>query len=193
MLIVVLGNKNIKPKSLVAYWSNTGNTEKVAKTIWKTLQRENLAADLVDLKRGWVGDFLEYDLVFFGAPSHMWLPPEQVLSFVKRKMRHYNSIGSIKLCAPKVARKLAVVFCTYSGPHTGINEAIPVNKYLGQFFEHIGFEVVGEWYVVGEFHGNKERSTQGKLGDIRGRPNKEDLAQIETDVSQVVKFMQDSG
>ena len=78
------------------------------------------------------------------------------------------------------------MFCTYSGPHTGINEAIPVGKYMGQFFEHLGFEVAREWYIVGEFHGREDHSTMGKLGDIRGRPNEQDLAGVESDVSELV-------
>ena len=74
--------------------------------------------------------------------------------------------------------KHALIFCTYSGPHTGIDEATPAGKYAGQFFEHLGITVLDEWYVVGEFHGSEERSTLGRLGDIRGRPNEQDLARV---------------
>ena len=70
------------------------------------------------------------------------------------------------------------MFITYSGPHTGIAEATTAGKYLGQFFELLGFAVLGEWYVVGEFHGNAAASTSGRLGDIRGRPDAADLAEI---------------
>ncbi len=80
----------------------------------------------------------------------------------------------------KIAGKTAVVFCTYSGPHTGIKEVTPVGDYLGQFFEHIGFDVAAKWYVVGEFNGREDYSTKGKLGDVRGRPNQQDLSQVET-------------
>ena len=101
-------------------------------------------------------------------------------------MKHHRDRGDIKPGAPRVPGKRAVVFVTYSGPHTGIAEAIPVGKYLGQFFEHIGFEVVDEWYCVGEFHGRLNLSTMGRLGDIRGRPNAEDLARIEHDTTALV-------
>ena len=83
-----------------------------------------------------------------------------------------------------------LIFCTYSGPHTGINEAIPAGKYAGQFFEHLGFTVLDEWYIVGEFHGNERASTMGRLGDIRGRPNQQDLAQVQRDVSELVQSIQ---
>jgi hypothetical protein len=42
------------------------------------------------------------------------------------------------------------------------------------------------WYIVGEFHGNHEASTQGRLGDIRGLPNEEDLGKIKRDAIEMV-------
>jgi hypothetical protein len=56
--------------------------------------------------------------------------------------------------------------------------------------EHIGFGVPAEWYVVGEYHGNLELSTKGRLGDVRGRPNQQDLEdvrkQVRTFLAQLV-------
>jgi hypothetical protein len=89
--------------------------------------------------------------------------------------------------APKLPGKHALIFCTYSGPHTGMREAVPPVLYAGQFFEHLGFTIVGEWYVVGEFHGSLEASTRGRLGDIRGRPNQEDLHNVKHDAIQLVQ------
>jgi hypothetical protein len=71
------------------------------------------------------------------------------------------------------------VFCTYSGPHTGIREAVPAGRYIGQFFEHLGFLVVDEWYVLSEFHGSEENSTLGRMGNIKGLPSEQDLKRIE--------------
>jgi hypothetical protein len=42
---------------------------------------------------------------------------------------------------------------------------------------------------VGEVHGSEEASTKGRLGDIRGRPNEQDLAQVKTDVHQLVMYL----
>jgi hypothetical protein len=67
------------------------------------------------------------------------------------------------------------MFCTYSEQHTGLREATPVGLYMGQFFEHIGFTVLDEWYVLSEFHGSEERSTKSRIGDIRGKPTEEEL------------------
>jgi hypothetical protein len=98
--------------------------------------------------------------------------------FLQKKFIQYREQGKVKLSAPNVAGKNALVFCTYSGPHTGIDEAVPAGKYVGQFFEHLGFNVIDEWYVLSEFHGSEENSTKGKMGNIKGKPNNEDLRKI---------------
>jgi hypothetical protein len=58
---------------------------------------------------------------------------------------------------------------------------------MGQYFEHLGFTIVGEWYTVGEFNGLEEESIKGKLGNIKGRPNEEDLLDIENRVREVLR------
>jgi len=62
-----------------------------------------------------------------------------------KKFDDYRKQEKIKTGAPKVPGKNVLIFCTYSGPHTGLREATPVGKYVGQFFEHIGFTVLDEW------------------------------------------------
>lgn len=57
--------------------------------------------------------------------------------------------------------------------------------YMGQFFEHIGFTVLDEWYILSEFVGNPERSTKGRMGDIRGKPTKEKLQKIRMDAEKL--------
>ena len=49
-----------------------------------------------------------------------------------------------------------------------------------------GFEVAAEWYVIGEWHSDEKNSTMGRLGDIRGRPNQDDLAKVKSDVKKLV-------
>ena len=174
-------------QALIIFWSGTGNTEKVARTIQAALEHRDVKVNTLKVEDAKDTELYDYDLVFLGAPSYMWQPPEPVQQFIKAKMKLHGDRGDIKLGAPKIPGKRAVVFCTYSGPHTGLREATPVCQYMGQFFEHLGFDLAAEWYVVGEFHGRKDRSTQGRLGDIRGRPNAEDLGQVESDVSQLIE------
>jgi len=131
-------------------------------------------------------DYFDYDLVCVGCPSINWNPPKQVTTFLLKKFDEYTEQEKIRTAAPKVPGKNALIFCTYSGPHTGLNEATPVGKYVGQFFEHLGFTVLDEWYVLSEFHGSEERSTKGRMGDIRGKPTKEELQKIMVDAKKLV-------
>jgi hypothetical protein len=174
-------------KALIVYWSATGNTKLVAETIHNALESAGVNSTLKRMEEAGDEDLYVYNLVFVGAPTYRWQAPEPVQGYVNKKMGYHRKRGDVKLGAPKVPGKRAVVFVTYSGPHTGINEAIPVGKYLGQFLEHLGFDLAGEWYVVGEFHHFEDRSTQGRLGDIRGRPNQEDLDNIVSDVNELLK------
>ncbi len=58
---------------------------------------------------------------------------------------------------------------------------------MTQFFEHLRFLVLEEWYVVGEFINNELLSTKGTLGDIRGRPDEKDLLNIESQVKNLLQ------
>jgi flavodoxin len=174
-------------KALIIYWSGTGNTKQVAETIHDTLKNGGVDSTLKRVEEAKDEDLYGYDLIFIGAPSHMWQPPAPVQEFIRGKMDYYVERGDIKPCAPRLPGKKGVVFVTYSGPHTGQNEAIPVGKFLGQFIEHLGFEPAGEWYTIGEFHGREEFSTKGRMGDIRGRPNQQDLNNIKRNVKRLLK------
>ena len=185
-------DKESQLNALIIYFSATGNTENVAKAIWETLKEEKVEVNLLKIQDAAEEELYDYDLVFLGTPSHSFLPAQPVMRFISDKMKLHRKRGDIKLCAPKIPGKYAVVFCTYSGPHTGINEAIPVGKYMGQFFEHIGFKIAAEWYIIGEFHGSEENSTIGRLGNIKGRPNKQDLAKVRRDVLDLIKSISSS-
>ena len=172
-------------RALVLYWSNTGNTKKVASAIKEGLEDAGVNVSLKRTTEADDIDYFNYDLVCVGAPSINWHPPKQVTELLLKKFKEYEKQGKIKTGAPKVPRKHALIFCTYSGPHTGLREAMPVGLYMGQFFEHIGFTVVDEWYVLSEFVGNEERSTKGRMGDIRGKPTEEELQKIRMDAKKL--------
>jgi multimeric flavodoxin WrbA len=172
-------------KAAIIYWSKTGNTEKVALAIREGFEAAGSQVMLMRVEEAKDIDFYDYDLICVGFPSYQWHPPGSMDVFLKTKFSEYREKGFVKTNAPNVSGKNALIFCTYSGPHTGINEAIPGGKYAGQFFEHLGFTVLDEWYIAGEFHGSEERSTKGRLGDIRGRPNAEDLRKVKQDAANL--------
>ena len=168
-------------KGAILYWSKSGNTEKVAGAIREGLEASGVAVTHLRIEDAGDLDWFDYDLVCVGFPSYQFHPPEPVVAYLKNRFGRYRQQGRVILGCPRIPGKHALVFCTYSGPHTGINEAIPAGKYAGQFFDHLGFEMEGEWYVVGEFHGKADNSTQGRLGDIRGKPTGEELEKIRED------------
>ncbi|MCW4017019.1 MAG: flavodoxin domain-containing protein [Candidatus Bathyarchaeota archaeon] len=169
----------------IIYWSSTGNTQKVAFAIKDGLEAAGVNVSLMKTTKAYDIDYFDYDLVCVGCPSIQWHPPKPVTEFLLKKFDDYKKQEKIKTGAPKVPGKNALIFCTYSGPHTGLREATPVGKYVGQFFEHIGFTVVDEWYVLSEFIGSEERSTKGRMGDIRGKPTKEELQKIMMDAKNL--------
>ena len=174
-------------EAIVIYWSKTGNTEKAARAIRDGLEAGGAGVQLVRVEEAEEIDYFHYDLVCLGFPSYQWSPPQAVVRFLKGKHRQYARQGRVRVNAPRVEGTRALVFCTYSGPHTGIDEATPAGKYAGQFFEHLGIQVLDEWYIVGEFHGNEEASTRGCLGDIRGRPSEEDLRHVRERATSLVR------
>ncbi len=165
-------------KALIIYWTHSGNTEKVAQAIRLGLEEAGIQVTLKKPDAAVKVDYFEYDLVCVGSPSVNWHPAKPLDDFLKSKFAAYRTDGKIKPSAPKIAGKNALIFCTYSGPHTGLDEATPAGKYMGQFFEHLGFTVLGEWYILSEYHGSVENSTLGRMGDIRGKPTAGDLLKI---------------
>jgi flavodoxin len=174
-------------KAVIIYHSSTGNTAKVASAIALGLEEGGLFVEVKKPQEAINIDFYSYDLVCVGSPSIEWQPSKPIMDLLKAKLNLYRSQGKIKPCAPKVEGKNAIVFVTYSGPHTGIDEATPAGKTMRQYFEHFGLKVLGEWYIPSEFHGNEANSTQGKLGDIRGKPTVAELTKIKCDAQEIAQ------
>lgn len=132
-------------------------------------------------------DFFDYDLVCVGSPSFEWQPAKAMTDLLKTKLALYRTLGKVKPSALKVPGKYALVFCTFSGPHTGLDEATPAGKTMRQYFEHFGFTVLGEWYVLSQYVGREDYNTLGRMGDIRGKPTEEDLRKIRNDAEALAR------
>ena len=165
-------------RALIVFQSITGNTEKVAKSIHKGLIDGGMESKISTIQEAVEEDFYAYDLVCFGAPSYNWHLPKPADEYLKKQFQRYKKDGRIIPGSPKILGKNALVFCTYSGPHTGIREAIPTGLYIGQFFEHFGFTVLDEWYILSEFIGSEENNTMGRMGNIIGLPDEQELSRI---------------
>jgi len=168
-------------KALVLYDSLGGNTEKVADMIYNTLRQGGVESELIKVSTDTDMDLYEYDLLFLGSPVIAWGPTDTMKDFVMRKLREYHK-SSINPSAPLRPGKFAVSFCTFSGTHIGENEAVPLTKWFSSFLGHLGCQVMAEWHIVGQFHNKEEANIHGRLGDIRGRPNENDLMDVENRV-----------
>jgi len=176
-------------KALIVYHSRTGNTEKVASAIQRGVRQGGLEPIKKEVSEAFEEELYNYDLVCLGTPVIHSLPAPPVMDFILEKGKEYRKRKEVRLPAQTIPGKNALVFVTFSGPHLGLDEALPAGKYLRQFFGHLGFQVRGEWYIVGEFHEWPEASIQGYLGDIRGRPSAEDLARVEERTIELVKSL----
>lgn len=182
------GGSRVSCRVLVLYWSKGGNTRKVAETIHNTVERHGISSEIMEINDDLGIDAFSYELIFVGAPVYSNLGPQPVMKF----LQGLRSRAAQLAAAPERPGHFAVIFCTYGGGHTGIGEAIPLLKYMGQVFEHEGIRVVEEWPVVGEFPeiNDPNYNTAGRLGDITGRPNVSDLQVVTWQVSGLLRRLQ---
>jgi flavorubredoxin len=178
-------------KVLNLYFSATGNTEKVAMRIGEAVQEIGREVDTLKVTGKDIEiDILNYDFVFAGSGVYAQLPGKPLIELFKKLMQKYRKAGEVKPTSPRRPSAYVIVYCTYGGAHTGINEAIPAVKYMGQLFDHLGYTIMAEWYIVGEYKTERLRghSVAGRLGDIRGRPNEEDLRDVAARVKGILQI-----
>jgi len=175
-------------KILNLYHSQTGNTKEIALRISSALKNSNHEVILLQAEKNLKIDLLDYDFIFAGSGVYQWLPGKPMLDFLRNQRKENAEAGNIKPCSPKRSNKKAVIYCTYAGTHTGINEAIPAVKFSGQLFDHLGFTILDEWYFIGDFKDEsmKKLNTGGRMGNITGRPNEQDLEKIEQRVQAII-------
>jgi len=162
------------------YHSQTGNTQKIALRIAETAHSLGHSVDTLQAAKELETDVLAYDFFFVGSGVYQWLPGKPMLDFLRAARQRYSLAGAIRSCSPRLPGKHAVIYCTYGGVHTGINEAVPAVKFCGQLFDHLGITVLDEWYFIGDFKSDefKRHNSGGRFGDIHGRPDERDLKEV---------------
>lgn len=83
-------------RAIILYWSNTGNTEKVAYSILNGLESAGLTVSIMKTTSADNIDYFDYDLVCIGAPSVQWHQPKQVTEFLLKKFDEYKKQDKIK-------------------------------------------------------------------------------------------------
>ena len=190
-ICIINKNKGEQMRALILYDSFTGNTEKIVQRINRVLANKEVTVEQFKITKDFnkTIDVLDFDLVFLGSPVIQFLPSVNIINFCKKHLMDNLKKGMIIPKSPKIEGKYAVPFVSFGGMHTGIREAIPALKYLQQYLEHLRFEIIEEFYIVGEYRSpefskfNKETA----LGDITGRPDSNDLDYVEHKVGQILK------
>lgn len=176
-------------KALVLYDTVTGNTRKIAETIFETLKENTIETDFFKTDTETDIDFFDYDIVFIGSGVIDWLPTEKLMKRLRGKLKSYSKTGKVLPSAPVLPGKFGICFCTFSGPHIGVREALPMTMWLRCFFEHIGFTVLDELHYCAEFHNREEMNTRGRYGVIAGRPDHHDLEDVKGRVKGILNSL----
>ena len=82
---MLLTNLVIMAKTLVTYYTQTGNTEKIARSIYHGIPTEK---DLRELSEVESAD--QYQIIFLGFPIYNFEPPTQVKEFIKNQLDGKN-------------------------------------------------------------------------------------------------------
>lgn len=87
-------------KSIVIYYSQTGNTKRIAQAIQEGIKRQTGQCDIARLKEIKPEDWVNYDLIGIGSPIWSSCPTTNVIYYIKR-------------LPPAVKGKHAFFYCTH--------------------------------------------------------------------------------
>ncbi len=178
-------------KCLIIYYSETGNTEKVALRFKDTFERNGWECDI--FKIGKETDFgnlpyeyKDYAFLCVGSPVHDSLPPQEIIDAIRREPK---DVGKTKMLHRKIVPgpKKGIVFVTYAGLHLGPKEAEPALKLLELEMEHQRFKGVGSFCCPGKIFDRVQATPGWYHGDIRGRPSERDLKKAEIFIEEIIE------
>ncbi len=114
-----------KKRITVIYYSETGNTKKVAQAIASALKCKAISIENIK-------NIKKYNTIFIGSPVYMWNPAPEVKKFIRK--------SSLK-------NKKIAVFCTFGLWHG-------TSLYIMQrICEKKGAKVIGKFGTIAKSHG----------------------------------------
>ena len=169
-------------KVLVTYFSQSGNTEKIATAIWEQATLNN-KAELKKIEEITTDNVAEYDLIFIGSPLHLG----SLAAPVKECLSALQASPGQKLAA----------FITHSAPTypdqdmEGFTEPIKATckkkgiEYKGCFHCQ-GFLAESVHGVVQKKMNLTDEQWAGVIKEMTGRPNQEDMANAKAFAKKVL-------
>jgi ferredoxin len=85
-------------KSIVIYFSQTGNTKKIAEAVHAGMSELSERCDIARLQDLTAGDLIHYDLIGLGSPVWHRREPANVLSFIEYTMNSMEGKHSFTFC-----------------------------------------------------------------------------------------------
>ena len=161
-------------KILVCYFSNTGNTEKVAKSIAEGLKDESV--EILKIEDADPSNLKNYDLVILGSGIYGGKLSKKVTDFMKQVTGY----------PPKFA---------FFNTHQSERAYQKAFKRIRSKLEESGSEVIGEFDCIGENIGMPKETILGMLAKLppeerkrqeakieatKGHPDEQDLANAKT-------------
>ena len=203
-------------KCLIIYSSHSGNTEKVASRFKSTFEKNGWSCDMFKVRKK-AEDILhppynldDYDFLCVGSGlinhlpyseirliirrlQHGWdprlgLPQGEEITYIKEPITNTNRGDPAehhRKITLKPDSKKSAVFVTYSGMEFGPKEAVPSMQLLALDIEHLEFECIGQFCCPGRYLNHPTPRTYH--GDIRKRPNKNDLLKAEMFVEEMLE------
>jgi flavodoxin len=151
-------------KTLITYFSETGNTKKVAEGIYEVISGDKELVDITDLDIDTLNNF---DLIFLGSPVHAQSAPGKVKKVLKQ---FPEDLGA------KIA-----LFITHGVPDESFYENC--FKILNKYCSKKNLEVIGEFKCLGK-HSSMELLSSlfpNKVDDAKkseGHPDQADLESV---------------
>ncbi|MBD3226557.1 MAG: hypothetical protein GF329_00050 [Candidatus Lokiarchaeota archaeon] len=159
-------------KYFVIYFSETGNTEKIANEIYNTLPEDKEISHFNELD---INSLENYDLIFIGTAVHALSIPKKVKKVMKGFPDNLNS--------------KAAVFVTHGVPDE--NFYINSIKTLKKYCEKKDLEVIGEFHCLGK-HANLDlikKLFPDKVEDAKKsdkHPDEDDLQNAKKFASEII-------
>ncbi|MFX1320984.1 MAG: flavodoxin family protein [Promethearchaeota archaeon] len=170
-------------KILITYFSQTGNTEKVAISMKEALTNEEV--DLLPVKNVDPTNLSTYDLIFLGSGVYA--------------SRAHNSVVNLIKNAPDLPPKFAF-FCThqsldfYQKPFIKINKIFEKNncKLLGTFDcvgENLGIPKETQIAMLNRLPEEQRKKAEEDWKKSKDRPNNDDLENAKKFTQSIIKLL----
>ena len=169
-------------KVLVTYFSQTGNTEKIAKAIWEEASQAN-EAECKKLEDVRAEDFAEYDFIFIGSPLHS----ANLAAPVKEFLTNIQAGSGQKMAG----------FITHFAPAYPDQDMEGFTEPIKAACKEKGIEYKGCFDCQGALTESLHEAVQKKLNlsdeqwantvkQMTGRPNEEDVANAKACAKEVL-------